>query len=138
VSATLILSQSVPCLLNAFPGWRQPVHCRLVADIGATGAPTARAGSTTPGVIIERDTTAQYTVSFPACRDLADINVGIYSTAPETQASVGYAVVDANEAETLATLGQFKFHVLNSEDGADDTDPADGDVMDITFWLDLG
>jgi hypothetical protein len=138
MSATLILAQSVPCLLNAFPGWKQPVHCRLVADIGATGAPTARAGSTTPGVSIVRDTTAQYTVSFPACRDLAGINIDIRSVAPETEAAVGHPVVDANSAETGATIGQFKFHSLNSADGVDDTDPADGDVMDITFWLDLG
>lgn len=138
MSATLILAQAVPCLLNAFPGWKQPVHCRLVADIGASGEPTARAGSTTPGITIVRDTTAQYTVSFPACRDLAGINVQIYAVAPETDAAVSHATVDANEAETLASLGQFKFHTRHDDDGLDDADPTEGDVFDITFWLDLG
>jgi hypothetical protein len=138
MSATRILGQSVPCLLNAFPGWKQPVHCRLFANIGATGAPTAVAAKTTPGVTIVRDTTAQYTVSFPACRDIAQLSVVIYAVAPETDAAVSHATVDANTAETGATIGQFKFHTRHDDDGLDDADPTEGDIMDITFWADLG
>lgn len=137
MSATRILAQSTPALLCAFPGWKQPTLCRLVADIGASGAPTARAASTTPGVTIVRDTTGQYTVSFPACRDIAGISVNLHSTAPETADGASYATVDADTAETLATLGQFKFHTRRANDGNNE-DPPSGDDMDITFWLDLG
>lgn len=133
-----LLSQAVNGPLISFPGWRRPVLCRMYATIGATGAVTAVSAKTTPGLTIVRDTTAQYTVSFPACRDIASLKVEIYSVAPETEAAVGLAVVDANSAETGATIGQFKFHCLNSVDGADDTDPASGDIFDITFWADYG
>jgi hypothetical protein len=137
MSATRILAQSNPALLNAFPGWKQPTHCRLMADIGATGAVVARAASTTPGVSIVRDDVGQYTVSFPPCRDIAGIVVNLYSTAPETADGASYATIDANTAETLATLGQFKFHTRRANDGNNE-DPPSGDDMDITFWLDLG
>lgn len=137
MSAPRILAQSVPCLLNAFPGWRQPVHLRLFADIGATGAVTAVAAKTTPGVTIVRDTTGEYTVSFPPCRDLAGINVQIYSTAPETADGASYATVDANTDETGGTIGQFKFHTRRANDGNNE-DPPSGDDFDITFWADFG
>lgn len=132
-----LLSQAVKLCGVSFPGWRMPVPCRLYATIGASGAPTASAAKTTPGVSIVRDTTGQYTVSFPACKDIGNINVQVYSVAPETAGGAGYAVVDANSAETGGTLGQFKFHTLKSDDGATD-DPEDGDILDITFWGDFG
>lgn len=136
MSGPSIIAAGLPAL-NAFAGWRRPVHCRLVADVGATGAVVARAAKTTVGVSIVRDTTGQYTVSFPACIDLASINVQIYSVAPETADGAGYATVDANDAETGGTIGQFKFHTRRSNDGNNE-DPVDGDVIDATFMLDFG
>ena len=136
-SSATIIGQAVPILLNAFPGWRQPVHCRLKATIGSTGAVTAVAAKTTPGVTIVRDTTGIYTVSFPPCRDISDLSVNLLSVAPETADGASYATFDANEAETLASLGQFLFQVRRCNDGNVE-DPPSGDVMDITFWADMG
>lgn len=137
--APTILAQAVPCLLNAFPGWKQPTHCRVRATIGGgSGAATVVAAKTTPGCSVARLATAQYRVTFPNCRDLADVNVQIYQVAPETDANSSSAHVDADTTETNAATGRFKFHTFHRDDGLDDAELADGDIIEATFWLDLG
>ena len=139
MSATRILAQSTPALLNAFPGWKQPVHNRVRATIGGgSGAATVDSAKTTPGCSVARVTTAQYRITFPACRDVADINIQIYQVAPETDANASSAHIDADTAETMASLGRIKFHTFHRDDGLDDAELANGDIIEATFWADMG
>jgi hypothetical protein len=135
MSASRILGQSVPCLLNAFPGWKQPVHCRLFGTVSATPAVAADAANTTPGVAITGGTSGIYTVTFPACRNIAGINIQVYAPAPETPGASYTAGIDA--AEIDATAGEFQFTTYARDNGDDEALP-NGNVVDITFWLDLG
>ncbi len=136
-SAAKILGQSVPNLLNAFPGWRQPVHCRLVATVGASGAVTVVAASTTPGVSITRSTNGVYDISFPPCRDVAGFVFNIRTAAPETASTIYYGVIENDDTVTLASLGTVRFRTVAADDGVDE-DGEDGSRMDITFWADFG
>lgn len=138
MSATRILAQGVPCLLNAFPGWKQPVHCRLVGTVaGGAGAVTANAPKTTPGIAITGGTSGVYKITFPACRDIADVNVRVYSPNPQTAGARYHAVVDADTAETNATTGELAFTTSPADDGAPEALPNDN-IVDASFWLDLG
>lgn len=136
--APTILAQAVPCLLNAFPGWKQPTHVRLRATIaGGAGAPTAVAAQTTPGLTISGGTSGVYKILFPNCRNIADVNVQIYSPTPETAAARYHAVVDADTAETNATTGELAFTTAPADDGVPEALP-NSNIIEASFWLDLG
>ena len=137
MSAPRIIAQSVPCLLNAFPGWIQPTHCRLVYTIGAAGAVTRVAAKSTPGVTLALSSGGIYDITLPKCRDVADINIGIRVAAPETASNIYYGVVENDDTVTLATLGPIRFRTCAADDGVDEA-PEDGSKFDITFWADFG
>jgi hypothetical protein len=136
-SAARILAQSVGNLLNGFPGWRQPVHCRAQATVGATGAVTMVAAKTTPGLAITRSTTGVYDLTFPPCRDATAFVFNIRTAAPETASNIYYAVIEEDDTVTLASLGTVRFRSVAADDGVDE-DGEDGSRIDITFWADLG
>lgn len=139
MSGPRILGSSVPCLLNAFANWKQPVHCRVRGTIaGGSGAVTVDTDATTVGCSVARVGTAQYQITFPSCRDIAGVHINILQVAPETDASSTAATIDADTAQTLASLGTLKFHTYNRDDGLDDTELGNGNIIDADFWLDLG
>ena len=148
-SATTILAQSIPCLLNAFPGWKQPVHVHIRATIGGSGvatvvsdgdATTGDAG-TTPGVSIARQAAGIYDVTFPPCRQAAwGSLVGNVFTA-----SGGFAVaaeyrpmaVDKTDANTSAPLGKLRVGFYTNAGGVP-TELLTGAEIHLSFWADLG
>lgn len=136
-SAAKIIGQSVGNPLNAFPGWKQPVHCRLQATVGATGAVTVVAAKTTPGVSVARSSAGVYDISFPPCRDVSAFIFNIRTAAPETASNIYYGVIEEDDAVTLASLGTVRFRTIAADDGVDE-DGEDGSRMDITFWADFG
>lgn len=135
-SLSQILAQATPNVLLSYPGFTAPVRCRVKGTVaGGSGAVTVDTDKTTIGCSVARVGTAQYQVTFPACRDITDVNIQVYAPAPETQASSALAQIDADEAQTLASLGTLKFHTFNRDDGDDDTELGNGHVFDINFTL---
>lgn len=143
MSAPRILAAAVESQ-NAFAGWRRPVRCRVYGVVaGGSGAVTVTAAKTTVGCSVVRVAAAQYRLTFPGCKDVSDINIGVQAVAPETDASSASAQVDADTAETYAskaasTTGSVKFHTYNRDDGLDDTELSDGTVLDCCFTLEFG
>jgi hypothetical protein len=128
---------------NAFAGWHgRPVRCRVYGVVaGGSGAVTVSAAKSTIGCTVARITTGQYRLTFPACRDVADINIDVQSVDPDSDVSQA-AQVDADSAETYAakaasTTGSVKFTTYKRDTGVDDTELANGTVLDIAFTLDL-
>lgn len=140
---TTILAQAVPCLLNAFPGWKQPTHCRLVAQGAGTSVPTlvtTGVHRTTPGFTITRSGVGQLNIIFPGglgCRAVEDINPQVWCTDPDTAALNLGATVDGDPTLTLGTLGKFRLLVYGKDDGAAE-DLEAGDFLHVCFWVDLG
>lgn len=129
---------------NAFAGWHgRPIRCRVRGVVaGGSGAVTLTDSKCTIACSVARVAAAQYRLTFPACRDVADININLQAAAPETDTGQAAAVVDADSAETYAakaasTTGSVKFHTYRRDDGTDSTELADGTVLDIAFTLDL-
>ncbi len=143
MSAPKIINAAVEAQ-NAFAGWHgRPIRCRVRGVVaGGSGAVTLTDSKCTVGCSVARVAAAQYRLTFPACRDVSDININVQAVAPETDASSASAQVDADTAETYAakassSTGSVKFHTYNRDDGLDDTELSDGTVLDICFTLDL-
>jgi hypothetical protein len=138
MSASRILGQSVPCLLNAFPGWKQPTHLKMVATI-SSGVATMVADQTTPGVELAQIATGNYTLSFPACRKVGSFNGNV---TPATATTVGnHRKVNfgyVGSADANATGGSIVVQTITFEATPAITAPNDGSRVDIDFWADLG
>lgn len=142
MSATRIIAQSVPMTAVAFPGWKFPVLVRLVATGAGASVPLVVAADTSPAILIARTGVGQLQITFPAARRLGNINPQVWGLSPETAATRKTAKVDGRVANTFASvqgssLGQIQLFV--SEDvNAANADLVAVDILDVSFWLDLG
>lgn len=142
MSATLILGQAVPCLLNAFPGWKQPVHCQLIATVGASGVATKVTTGlerTTPGldIALEGADSGIYNLTFPACRALGAVHIDVWPDAAATVTEGRKANVDQDN--TSAASGNIRFHCATTDGTENDAvSPVSGSQIRADFWLDLG
>lgn len=142
MSATLILAQSVPCLLNAFPGWKQPVHCRVNATIGASGAITnvttgASRSTVSLDIAIVGSDSGIYEISHPACRDSDAIHIDVW---PDAAATVTEGrKVNIDQDNTSPAAGTIRFHCATTDGTENDAvSPVAGSQIRADFWLDLG
>jgi hypothetical protein len=140
--APTILAQAVPCLLNAFPGWKQPVHCRVNATIGASGAVTSvttGASRTTVelGITIVGADSGIYEISHPACRDSDAIHIDVW---PDVVGTVTEGrKVNIDQDNTVATAGTIRFNCAKFDGTENDAvSPVSGSQIRADFWLDLG
>lgn len=135
MSATRILAQSNPALLCAFPGWKQPTHCRAVFTTSSSGVATMVAADTTPGVSVDEDdsTDGLYTLTFPACRKAGAFNGQVNPATPGTASNHRHIKFDA----AAAGSGTCVFRSLAANGGAL-ASPNDTSRVEIDFWLDLG
>jgi len=134
-SSALILAQANPSLLNAFPGWKAPVHIKAQATMTGGGAVTMTAAQTTPGVVIARAIAGTYTLSFPPCRHIGGLHGHLSPASPTTPADVrDVRFLPASDA--AAAAGTVAFSLTNTTNVI--TDPTAAATIDVDFWADLG
>ncbi len=140
MSASRILAQAVPCLLNSFPGWRQPVHVKLKAVMNGSAAWVVDEDETTPGLSVS-GATGVYVVTFPAGKHIASVHADVWPAAPETDAQNRKVSVDPDSAETFANEaanpeGQITLYTQDLA-GAE-TAPVENSELHVDFWVDYG
>lgn len=135
--APTIIAQAVPCLLNAFPGWRLPTHIRAVATI-TTGVITMSTETPpTPGVLITTAGSGVFALTFPACKNIGAASGNVAPTTPGTPANFRQ-VVFAVQNPTAAGAGSLTFRTIENDTATSAADPENGSTIDINCWLDLG
>ena len=136
MSASSILSQARPNLLNAFPGWRQPVHLRAQFTTSG-GVVTMVAAETTPGLVVTDTGTGVYALAFPPCRRIAAFLGNVSPATPAAGANFRQVVFDTANAAKAAT-GTITFRTIENDTATAAADPEDGSTTEVTFWADLG
>jgi hypothetical protein len=147
-SAASILAQAIPCLLNAFPGWKSPVHLHLRAAIGAAGAPTVvsvvdattGAAATTTGLSIARVSAGVYDVTFPPCRQFAlgTLNGAAGSVSAGSFVTADPRVIAYDKSTTNTNAKTGKLRVVFANGTAINTELGNGQEVALSFWADLG
>jgi hypothetical protein len=106
---------------------RDVVTFRESISIGSTGAPTFASGnSDDPGVTIARTSTGLYALTYPKGK-----RVWIQITLVSPARTVVGAIVVAQDA----TAGTATFNTLAGTNAAAVTDPASGDVVQLTITV---
>lgn len=137
MSGARILANSVPCLLNAFAGWKQPVHVRAVATISGGVITMSTVDPTTPGVAITTAGSGVHALTFPACRRIGGAVGNVAPNTPGTPANFRQ-VVFAAQNPTAAEAGSLTFRTIENDTATAAADPENGSTIDISVWLDLG
>ena len=137
MSGARILANSVPCLLNAFAGWKQPVHVRAVATISGGVITMSTVDPTTPGVAITTAGSGVHALTFPACRRIGS---AVGNVAPNTPGTIANArfIMFAPQNPTAAEAGSLTLRTVKADGVEAIADPENGSTMEVSVWLDLG
>lgn len=136
-SASTILAQSVPALMNAFAGWKAPIHVRVVATISGGVITLSTADPPTPGMTITTAGTGVFALTFPPCKRVGAAVGNVAPLTPGTAANFRQ-VVFAAQNPTAAAAGSLVFRTIENDTATAPLDPENGSTIDISCWLDLG
>lgn len=114
------------CSANRASSVRDVVTFRESISIGATGATFASGNSDDPGITIARTSQGLYALTYPKGK-----RVWIQITLVSPLATVVTAIVVAQSA----TAGTATFNTLAGTNAAAVTDPASGDVVQLTITV---
>jgi hypothetical protein len=117
----------------AFPGWRNPVLCKLLFTSAAAGATVTVLSSSAPGMSVGPFATNSFPVTFPKCKNARVERCNVSPATPGTVANHRQCPTDLPNAAN----GTVNAYMVAANGGAFSA-PENGSTVELLIWLDLG